>query len=193
MPDAQMTRRDLLGRGAAAVAFGTWPRTGFQEPSAAGDGEQEPAAIVLGEDEGELLISGRRRAPMRLKIDSASAKGVSMSMVVSEVPPGTAIPVHRHHNEDELIFIHAGEGVLTVGARTRRVSAGAMLYGPRGIWHGIENRGTETLVWCAIFTPAGFEQFFKEVGVAPGREHELPSADRVTAIAARYGLEFRDG
>jgi quercetin dioxygenase-like cupin family protein len=190
MIDTQMTRRDLLGCTAAAMALGAWPAKAG--PAAGGDGAQEQPAIVLGADEGELLISGRRRAPMRLKIDSARSRGVSMSMVVSEVPPGTAIPVHRHHNEDELIFIHAGEGVLTVGARTRRVSAGAMLYGPRGVWHGIENRGSGTLVWCAIYVPAGFEQFFREVGVPPGRERELPPPDRVNAIAARYGLEFRD-
>jgi quercetin dioxygenase-like cupin family protein len=129
---------------------------------------------------------------MRIKVDSVRNKGVAMSMVVSEVAPGAAIPVHRHRNEDELIFIQSGEGVLTLGDRTIPVSAGAMLYGPRGIWHGITNTGTETLLWCAIFSPAGFEQFFKEVGVPPSEEKKLPAAAQVDAIAAKYGLEFRD-
>lgn len=144
-------------------------------------------------DEGELLISGRRRAPIRIKIDSARLRGVAMSMVVSEVLPETAIPVHRHRNEDELIFIHAGQGILTLGDRTHAVSAGAMLYGPRGVWHGIENPHATPLIWCAVYAPAGFEQFFKEVGVPPGRETQLPSTDAVTAVALKYGLEFRGG
>jgi quercetin dioxygenase-like cupin family protein len=129
---------------------------------------------------------------MRVKVDSASAKGVRMSMVVSEVAPGAAIPVHRHRNEDELIFIHTGEGILTLGEGTTRVSTGAMVYGPRGIWHGVENTGTEPLTWCAIFSPAGFEQYFKEIGVAPGDERQLPTTERVNAIAKKYGLQFRD-
>jgi len=83
--------------------------------------------------------------------------------------------------------------VLTLGKRTVKVSAGAMLYGPRGIWHGVENTGAQVLTWCAIFSPAGFEQFFREVGVRPGDEGRLPTAEQVNAIAAKYGLEFRDG
>ena len=49
---------------------------------------------VLQPDEGEHLISGRRRAPMRIKIDSTRAAGARMSMVISEVAPGATIPIH---------------------------------------------------------------------------------------------------
>src|SRR5262245_27929052 len=61
---------------------------------------------VVQADEGERLVAVRRRAPMRIKVDSRSATGATMSMVVSEVSPGANIPVHLHRNEDELIFIH---------------------------------------------------------------------------------------
>ena len=196
MVPPRVTRRQLLGRSAAAAGLcGFLPPSLFRLFSSMTPMPritQEWGGIVLQRDEGQLLISGRRRAPMRVKVDSAGAKGVRMSMVVSEVAPGSAIPVHRHRNEDELIFIHAGKGIVTLGEGTTPVSTGAMLYGPRGIWHGVENTGSEPLTWCAIFSPAGFEQYFKEIGVAPGDERRLPTAEQVNTIAKKYGLEFRD-
>lgn len=193
MPPA-LTRRDLLASGCIACCVPLtlpWGRVLLPSTPTVGP-QQKWEGVVLQRDEGERLISGRRRAPMRIKVDSTRDKGATMSMVVSEIAPGAAIPVHRHRNEDELIFIQAGEGVLTLGERTRHVSSGAMLYGPRGIWHGITNTGTQTIIWCAIFSPAGFEQYFKEVGVRPGDERRLPPPAQVNAIAAKYGLEFRD-
>lgn len=146
---------------------------------------------VLQLDEGEYLISGRRRAPMRIKIDSTRAAGARMSMVISEVAPGASIPVHRHRNEDELIFIHTGRGTVTLGDERIDSTAGAVLYAPIGVWHGIENTGAETLTWCAVFSPAGFEQYFREVGVPPDGSVAPPSPDQVTAIGLKYGMEFR--
>ena len=57
---------------------------------------------VLQANEGEHLVAGRRRAPMRIKVDSTKAVGATMSMVISEVSPGASIPIHLHRNEDEL-------------------------------------------------------------------------------------------
>jgi quercetin dioxygenase-like cupin family protein len=105
---------------------------------------------VLQADEGEHLISGRRRAPMRIKIDSRAATSATMSMLVSEVSPGANIPVHLHRNEDELIFIHAGSGIVTLGEQRVASKTGAVLYAPRNQWHGVENTGNDTLIWCAI-------------------------------------------
>jgi mannose-6-phosphate isomerase-like protein (cupin superfamily) len=147
---------------------------------------------VLQANEGELLISGGRRAPMRIKVDSRIAIGATMSMIVSVVDPGASIPVHLHRNEDELIFIHTGSGIVTLGEERIPSSAGAVLYGPRNIWHGVENTGSTVLTWCAVYSPPGFEQFFREVGVPPGKEDSAPSRERVLAIAEKYGMIFRE-
>lgn len=147
---------------------------------------------VLQATEGEHLISGRRRAPMRIKVDSTIATGATMSMLVSEVEPGASIPVHLHQNEDEIIFLHTGTGIVTLGEARVPSSAGAMLYAPRGVWHGVENTGPDVLTWCAIWSPPGFEQFFREVGVRPDDTAALPPAEQVTAIATKYGMVFRD-
>jgi mannose-6-phosphate isomerase-like protein (cupin superfamily) len=150
-----------------------------------------PGAVVQAA-EGEHLVSGRRRAPMRIKVDSRVAKGAAMSMLVSEVAPGANIPVHLHKNEDELIFIHTGSGIITLGDQRVPSQAGAMLYAPKGVWHGVENTGADTLTWCAIYSPPGFEQYFIEVGVPAGSGKPGPPPDVVARLANKYGMVFRD-
>lgn len=163
--------------------------TAFMGHAQAGQGW---GGVVLQASEGESLITGRRRARLSIKVDSARVAALPMSMVVSEVDPGATIPVHRHTYEDELIFIHTGEGVVTLGEREVAVTAGAMLYGPRAIWHGVRNTGSVILTWCAIYSPAGFEQFFKETGSAPATSAPAPTPAQLAAAAVKYGLVFRD-
>jgi mannose-6-phosphate isomerase-like protein (cupin superfamily) len=148
--------------------------------------------VVLQPNEGEHLVSGRRRGTMRIKVDSRLAKGAAMSMIVSEVAPGASIPVHLHRHEDELIFIHTGSGIVTLGEQRVPSSAGAMLYAPKGVWHGIENTGDETLTWCATYSPPGFEQFFREVGVPAGSGAPGPGLDVIARVAEKYGMVFKD-
>ena len=118
---------------------------------------------------------------MRIKIDSTKAEGATMSMVVSEVAPGANIPIHFHRQEDELIFIHTGSGLVTLGDRQVPSSTGAVLYAPRGVWHGIENTGSATLTWTRPMTntdglsahePRGLQ------GVLGHRERCLPGPAR---------------
>jgi quercetin dioxygenase-like cupin family protein len=129
---------------------------------------------------------------MRIKVDSRAVPGTPMSMLVSEVPPGQMIPVHRHRNEDEIIFLHTGEGIVTLGDRRVQSSAGAMLYAPKGVWHGVENTGDATITWCAIWSPAGFEQYFKELAALYARAGDPTTPEETAALARKYGMDFRD-
>src|SRR5262245_27957068 len=135
------SRRSFLQLAAALAGQSATARASTQAQPA----ESKWAGAVLHANEGEHLVAGRRRAPMRIKIDSTKAVGATMSMVVSEVAPGANIPIHLHRNEDELIFIHTGIGIVTLGDRQVRSSAGAVLYAPKGVWHGIESVGPDVL------------------------------------------------
>lgn len=206
MDARDIIRRDFLKRGAfaamsSAALFSSEACTPGKEVAeshegagsqVASDDESSWPGVVLQADEGELLVSGRRRAPMRIKVDSRIANGATMSMLVSEVAPGAAIPVHYHTHEDEIIFIHTGQGLITFGDQRVPGGAGAMLYAPRRVWHGIENTGSETIIWCAIYSPPGLEQYFREVGVSPDRIADAPTPEEALAAATRYGLVFRD-
>ena len=193
-----MERRDFMLRGTVAAVLSTGPLA-LLAGGCQSRGSQPPAAAagtwggtVQQAGEGTRLVSGRRRGLMHIKVDSAHAPGVAMSMVISEVPPGGAIPVHLHQREDEIIFLHSGQGLVTLGDARVPSAVGAMLYAPRGVWHGIENTGPEVITWCAIWSPAGFEQYFKEVGTLPEDDQPAPSADEIAAAARKYGMLFRD-
>jgi quercetin dioxygenase-like cupin family protein len=147
------------------------------------------AGEVLQANEGEPLVAGRRRAPMRIKIDSTQAPGAKMSMVISEVAPGASIPIHLHRNEDELILIHTG---ITLGDRQVPSSTGAVLCAPKGVWHGIENIGSDLIEWCAIWSPPGFEQYFRETGVAPGHVGSGPTPAKIRECAEKYGMVYKE-
>ena len=101
--------------------------------------------------------------------------------------PGAEIPVHRHLHEDEVLFIHKGQGRATVGEETMTVVPGTMAYLPREAWHGLRNTGTGVLQATWTAAPAGIEQFFRalsQLGASPD-----PAA--VQQVAERYGIEFR--
>ena len=176
-----------------AAVFVAQPRSASASALAGQTAQSSPwPGAVLQANDGEHLVAGRRRAPMRIKVDSTKAVGATMSMVISEVSAGANIPIHLHRNEDELIFIHTGTGIVTLGDRRVPASAGAVLYAPKGVWHGIDNTGSAMLTWCAIWSPPGFEQFFRETGVPPDSTGTGPTPAQVAESARKYGMVFRD-
>ena len=65
-------------------------------------------------------------------------------MIVQDVSPGTVIPVHLHEREDEIILIQSGTGVASLGDVETPVSAGSVLWIPKGTWHGGKNTGARS-------------------------------------------------
>jgi uncharacterized cupin superfamily protein len=68
------------------------------------------------------------------------------------VPPGkSACPFHRHHTQDEMFLVLAGEGEYRIGDRRIPFSAGACLGAPAGgDAHQIFNTGSDELRYVAF-------------------------------------------
>jgi mannose-6-phosphate isomerase-like protein (cupin superfamily) len=148
---------------------------------------QGPTAI--GPADGELVYVGRD--PVRIKISPGGAGG-RFAMITQDVSPGTVIPVHLHQNEDEIIFIQSGTGEATLGDATVALAAGATLFVPQGTWHGGRNTGTETLKWIAIYSPSGFEGYFREIGrPAPDAPPRTRTPAEREDMDRRYGIRYR--
>ena len=79
------------------------------------------------------------------------------------VGPGNGPPPHIHHREEEQFYILEGELTFQVGDLTLKASAGDFVYIPRGTIHAFKN-GPRPAKLLSICSPAGIEQFFKEVG-----------------------------
>lgn len=91
-------------------------------------------------------------------------------------PPGTMVPPHIHEVEDEFIFVAEGELDVMIGGETYTARAGDLLKMPKGVPHGIWQKGeraTKTL-WAVI--PAGkMESLFRALGALPANQPPDPA------------------
>ena len=66
---------------------------------------------------------------------------------------------------------------------------GDLVYKPRGQWHTFWNAGDEPARILEIISPAGFEQFFAELGpISAGGE---PDPEAMGELCARYALDMQ--
>ena len=148
--------------------------------------EGERRGFVLGADGGELCLFGSRRSPVRIKVDSAKDAGATLSMITQDIAPGEGVPVHLHEREDEICLVRSGEGTALLGDERAPVKAGTVIFVPRGTWHGVENTGAAVIEWVGIYSPAGFEGYFKEIARPTAR-----SAEEREALDRRFGIRYR--
>ena len=141
-------------------------------------------AILHAADGQRIPLAGGRE--LTIKVDSQLTRGVRMSMVTEDLPPGAEVLVHLHEREDEIIFIRTGHGIATLGDRQVPVGPGATIYAPQGVWHGLRNTGDSTLGMNAVYSPPGFEQAFKD-SLRPNRTQAEIEANR-----RKHGIVYRD-
>lgn len=88
--------------------FASLPKISFSKPASTND-----KGIVVRQNEGIHLLTGRRKVPITIKISKAKHGIEGISFCVEEQSPGRKVRVHKHLDNDELIFIHGGERTLT--------------------------------------------------------------------------------
>lgn len=103
------------------------------------------------------------------------------------LPPRTlgARP-HVHGSHDEYFVVLAGELTLSTAGDDVVLAAGDTAAALRGTAHGYRNdSGTEPVRALCMYTPAGYEQYFRDVhaAVAAGEE---PTAELLAALRSRY-------
>jgi hypothetical protein len=87
-----------------------------------------------------------------------------------------------------------GEITVYVGGEKIKAEPGTWVYGPRKVPHGFRIGGDSPARVLLLYTPAGFEQYFAEVG-EPARELTLPPAEppnmeRLMSVSPKYGLDI---
>ena len=153
-------------------------------------GENNFEGMVVQDDGGEIYQMRGGTALVKIKFGKKQGAG-SVSFVSESFRPGDAIPVHKHLHEDEFIFLHKGSGLLTLGDNQYPVSSGAVAIVPKGVWHGLQNNGTEILEMRFGYTPAGFEGFFRDMGTPAGQPYVNKTLDDVKAISRKWGIVYK--
>jgi mannose-6-phosphate isomerase-like protein (cupin superfamily) len=100
-------------------------------------------------------------------------------------PHALAAPLHRHHHEDEYSYVLAGTLGALLGNEVITAPAGTWVRKPRLQWHTFWNAGETPCEIIEIISPAGFENYFREVAATWG------DVAQFTAINQKYALEMQ--
>lgn len=139
---------------------------------------------------------------VRWKIDGAETSH-RFSVVHHPIAPrALAAPLHRHEREDEYSFVLNGRLGALLGDEVVIAGAGSWVFKPRRQWHTFWNPADEPCEIIEVISPAGFEDYFREVAAAWGNVEEFARINEKYALAmdfesvpslcSRFGLTFPD-
>ena len=153
-------------------------------------GDLEP--YILNHEEGEELQLGPRKASLFLKATPETGSH-NMTAIMEKIPPGDGIPVHKHVNEDELIFIHSGKALITLGDEEFLANSGSTIFVPEGVWHGPRNPSSDQdLLMLAIFSSTGIENYFRGFSVNQGEDWVKWDKEKEMEFEQSHGVVYKD-
>src|SRR5438876_3147689 len=159
----------------------TVPRSSALSPSLR---SPEPG-LILAVDQGERRV---RRvaggASFIIKVDPLNGGSPDLVMGYEVLPPGYAIPPHRHPHADEILFVQYGRGVAELDGRSTPVGPGGTVYIPHDVRVSLRV-GPDSLGLVFIFSRSGFEQYLREVSVLAGQPVVPLSGAELRAIRER--------
>lgn len=134
---------------------------------------------------GEMAFFDFGGLAVRWKIDGGGETGGRFSVVHHPIAPrALGAPLHRHHNEDEFSYVLRGKLGALLGDEVVTAGVGTWVFKPREQWHTFWNAGDEECEIIEVISPAGFEDFMREVAAAWG------DAERFVEIARKYRLDL---
>jgi mannose-6-phosphate isomerase-like protein (cupin superfamily) len=115
-------------------------------------------------------------------------------------PRALAAPLHYHHREDEYSYVLRGTLGALLGDDVVRAEPGTWVFKPRQQWHTFWNDGDTPCEIIEIISPAGFEQYFREIAEVLGDMGAMAEVSRryaldmkfesVPELCRRFGLTF---
>jgi mannose-6-phosphate isomerase-like protein (cupin superfamily) len=148
--------------------------------------EATTAAKIVGPKDGKAGFLGS--IGVRFMIDGVEADD-RFSLVEHPMGPrALAAPLHRHTREDEYSYVVQGRMGALLGDEVVYAEPGDLVHKPRNQWHTFWNAGDEPCYILEIISPAGFEDFFKELSDMGGVANADP--ETLLELNNRYGLEM---
>jgi quercetin dioxygenase-like cupin family protein len=129
------------------------------------------------------------------KLTSADTSG-TLAVIETLTFPQNGPPIHTHTNEDETFYILDGRFSFTIGDRTFEAGPGTLVRAPREIPHGYKNISALPARKLLMISPAGFENFFREIGepakdISAPPPHRPGTSARTMQVALKYGLRIQ--
>jgi quercetin dioxygenase-like cupin family protein len=147
---------------------------------------QTAVGHLLGPDDGEVVHL--RALGVRFMIDGDTTGG-AFSLVEHPLPPrALGAPLHTHRSEDEYSYVLEGRVGVQLGHDLLEAGPGDLLLKPRGIAHAFWNAGDEPARLLELISPAGFENYFRELAPLLAATERDEAA--IGAVVARYELDI---
>jgi len=148
------------------------------------------SGIVRQPEEGETFFV-RPNTPITICISKRSDSNPPISFCLEEIQPGDAIPEHKHLHEAEFFFFFSGSGKFIIDERAAEIKPGTCALVPENTFHAVKNTGTDILKFAFGFSPAGFEDFFKQIGTPAGLPFKAKTPAEMKQLAAQYGMVYK--
>lgn len=113
------------------------------------------------------------------------------------IMPKNGVKSHIHSREDEALFIIDGQFEVRYGDQKINPTNGAHLFLKRGISHSFKNVGNKEGRLLVMFTPAGCEKMYEELGIpvmdvkAFSRPYTFPNLIKAIQLLRKYGIEAK--
>jgi quercetin dioxygenase-like cupin family protein len=144
-------------------------------------------AKVVGPQDGVAGFLGT--IGVRFMIDGLEA-GQRFSLVEHPMSARALVaPLHKHTREDEYSFVLEGHVGALLGDEVIIGKPGDLIFKPRNQWHTFWNAGDQPARILEIISPAGFEEFFRELINLGGVTQVQPQT--FAGLCERYALEMK--
>jgi quercetin dioxygenase-like cupin family protein len=122
---------------------------------------------------------------------SGAQTGGTFALLEALVPAQTGPPPHIHHAEDETFILLEGVLDLQVGDEVHRAEPNSVVFVPRGTVHHFSNVGDGLARMLFLYSPAGMERMFAEIGSPGTRGTQGPplspsDIEALARVAERY-------
>jgi quercetin dioxygenase-like cupin family protein len=110
------------------------------------------------------ILAGKAKVTPLLDVPHTGDRAIFLGKLEAE--PGAEVPRNTHPGVDEILFVAAGAGELTVGSEKFPFEAPVALYIPAGQPHAAKFTGTDKAELVQIFAPAGPEDRYRDAAKA---------------------------
>lgn len=110
---------------------------------------------VVREDEREFVKVDWGKSKKLIGPESAGSKFLRVN--ITEYAPGTEHAIHKHLNQEEVIFVLEGEGISRTKDGDKPISAGAFVFIPADMDHATINLLKDRSMKAIIFKSPPFE------------------------------------
>ncbi len=131
--------------------------------------------VVLQKSQGDLRTRRPREgvaspaSEFLLKIGPKTSGSKHLLLFTEEIPPGAAIPKHKHQAEDEILLIQTGSAHVWLGDKEYDAQAGALVFIPAETWISLKNTGKESISLVSVWNEPSFEEMLRCGSVPKGQ------------------------